>query len=305
MTSHVIPSYLSKDDLGPWGVFLQQIDRVTPYLGELAFWVESLKRPKRILIVDVPIKMDDGTVASLRRLPRAAQHLARARQGRGALPPGRDAVRGDGAGRLDDGQERRDRRALRRRQGRRAGRPARAVDGGARARHAALHQRDRHHHRPGQGHPGARRQHQRAGHGVDDGHLLGERRAARPPAWSPASRSRSAAASGATRPRAAACSSSARGGGEAASALPIRRRARLRAGLRQRRRRSPAELLRRCRRQGDDDPGRVGHDPQPARPRRAQADRAWSTRGRQHRRVPRCRGDRRTTQFWDVESRHS
>jgi len=62
MTSHVIPSYLSKDDLGPWGVFLQQIDRVTPYLGELAFWVESLKRPKRILIVDVPIKMDDGTV---------------------------------------------------------------------------------------------------------------------------------------------------------------------------------------------------------------------------------------------------
>ncbi|MBK7593009.1 MAG: Glu/Leu/Phe/Val dehydrogenase [Betaproteobacteria bacterium] len=63
MTSHVIPSYLSGDALGPWGVFLQQIDRVTPYLGELAFWIESLKRPKRILIVDVPIKMDDGSVA--------------------------------------------------------------------------------------------------------------------------------------------------------------------------------------------------------------------------------------------------
>jgi glutamate dehydrogenase (NAD(P)+) len=63
MTSHSIPSYLSGDALGPWGVFLQQIDRVTPYLGELAFWIESLKRPKRILIVDVPIKMDDGSVA--------------------------------------------------------------------------------------------------------------------------------------------------------------------------------------------------------------------------------------------------
>jgi glutamate dehydrogenase (NAD(P)+) len=63
MKSHAIPSYLSSDNLGPWGVFLQQIDRVTPYLGELAFWVESLKRPKRILIVDVPIKMDDGSVA--------------------------------------------------------------------------------------------------------------------------------------------------------------------------------------------------------------------------------------------------
>jgi glutamate dehydrogenase (NAD(P)+) len=33
-----------------------------PYLGELGYWVESLKRPKRILIVDVPIKLDDGTV---------------------------------------------------------------------------------------------------------------------------------------------------------------------------------------------------------------------------------------------------
>src|SRR4030095_1130722 len=62
VTHHAIPSYLSPDNLGPWGVFLQQIDRVTPYLGPLAYWVESLKRPKRILIVDVPIKMDDGSV---------------------------------------------------------------------------------------------------------------------------------------------------------------------------------------------------------------------------------------------------
>jgi glutamate dehydrogenase (NAD(P)+) len=36
---------------------------VTPYLGHLARWVETLKRPKRILIVDVPIQMDDGSVA--------------------------------------------------------------------------------------------------------------------------------------------------------------------------------------------------------------------------------------------------
>ena len=63
MHAHPIPSYLSGEKLGPWGIFLQQIDRVTPYLGELGFWIESLKRPKRILIVDVPIKMDDGTVA--------------------------------------------------------------------------------------------------------------------------------------------------------------------------------------------------------------------------------------------------
>jgi glutamate dehydrogenase (NAD(P)+) len=62
MSTHPIPSYLASAQLGPWGDFLQQIDRVTPYLGELAYWVESLKRPKRILIVDVPIKMDDGVV---------------------------------------------------------------------------------------------------------------------------------------------------------------------------------------------------------------------------------------------------
>jgi glutamate dehydrogenase (NAD(P)+) len=62
VSPHAIPSYLSADHLGPWGVFLQQVDRVTPYLGELQYWVESLKRPKRILIVDVPIKLDNGTV---------------------------------------------------------------------------------------------------------------------------------------------------------------------------------------------------------------------------------------------------
>ena len=60
---HEIPSYLKHDDLGPWGVYLEQIDRVTPYLGNLARWVETLKRPKRILVVDVPIERDNGTIA--------------------------------------------------------------------------------------------------------------------------------------------------------------------------------------------------------------------------------------------------
>ena len=60
---HALPSYLQADHLGPWGTYLQQVDRVTPYLGPLARWVETLKRPKRILIVDVPIEMDDGRIA--------------------------------------------------------------------------------------------------------------------------------------------------------------------------------------------------------------------------------------------------
>lgn len=62
-STHALPSYLQPDNLGPWGTFLSQVDRVTPYLGELSRWVETLKRPKKVLIVDVPIHLDDGTVA--------------------------------------------------------------------------------------------------------------------------------------------------------------------------------------------------------------------------------------------------
>ena len=62
-SSHPVPSYLQADHLGPWGNYLKQVDRVTPYLGKLSRWVETLKRPKRILIVDVPIELDNGTIA--------------------------------------------------------------------------------------------------------------------------------------------------------------------------------------------------------------------------------------------------
>ncbi len=61
--AHNLPSYLQPDGLGPWGNYLQQVDRVLPHLGNLSRWVETLKRPKRILIVDVPIELDNGTVA--------------------------------------------------------------------------------------------------------------------------------------------------------------------------------------------------------------------------------------------------
>lgn len=61
--THPLPSYLQADKLGPWGNYLQQVDRVIPHLGSLGRWAETLKRPKRVLIVDVPINMDDGTIA--------------------------------------------------------------------------------------------------------------------------------------------------------------------------------------------------------------------------------------------------
>src|SRR4051812_35006778 len=55
-------SYVTPSETSPWHTYLSQVDRVLPYLGNLARWAETLKRPKRALIVDVPIEMDDGTV---------------------------------------------------------------------------------------------------------------------------------------------------------------------------------------------------------------------------------------------------
>ncbi len=62
ITTAPIPSYLQPEGLGPWGIYLQQVERVLPYLGELARWADTLRRPKRTLIVDVPIHMDDGRI---------------------------------------------------------------------------------------------------------------------------------------------------------------------------------------------------------------------------------------------------
>jgi glutamate dehydrogenase (NAD(P)+) len=56
-------SYVHPTPDSPWGTYLSQVDRVTPYLGHLAKWAETLKRPKRALVVDIPIELDDGNVA--------------------------------------------------------------------------------------------------------------------------------------------------------------------------------------------------------------------------------------------------
>ena len=55
-------SYVSQKGGTAWDTYLSQVDRVLPYLGNLARWSETLKHPKRILIVDVPIELDNGTV---------------------------------------------------------------------------------------------------------------------------------------------------------------------------------------------------------------------------------------------------
>jgi len=56
-------SYVPNLPNGPWATYLAQIDQVTPYLGRLSRWTETLRRPKRALCVDIPIEMDDGRIA--------------------------------------------------------------------------------------------------------------------------------------------------------------------------------------------------------------------------------------------------
>jgi glutamate dehydrogenase (NAD(P)+) len=56
-------SFLNPAAPEPWASFIEQIDRVAPHMGVLSKWVDTLKHPKRILIVDVPVHRDDGTVA--------------------------------------------------------------------------------------------------------------------------------------------------------------------------------------------------------------------------------------------------
>jgi glutamate dehydrogenase (NAD(P)+) len=55
-------SYVTAGEGTPWRTYLSQVERVVPYLGPLARWADTLRRPKRALVVDVPIEMDDGTV---------------------------------------------------------------------------------------------------------------------------------------------------------------------------------------------------------------------------------------------------
>lgn len=55
-------SYVSATPDSAWATYLTQVDRVTPFLGSLSRFAETLKHPKRALIVDIPIEMDDGTI---------------------------------------------------------------------------------------------------------------------------------------------------------------------------------------------------------------------------------------------------
>ncbi len=53
-------SYITPTPHSPWGTYLAQIERVVPYLGPLAKLADTLRCPKRSLIVDIPVELDSG-----------------------------------------------------------------------------------------------------------------------------------------------------------------------------------------------------------------------------------------------------
>ena len=77
-------SYLPRGTGSAWEVYIEQLDRAASHLGELAPLLETLKHPKRVLIVDVPVRMDDGSLRHFEGY-RAQHNLARG--------PGKGGVR--------------------------------------------------------------------------------------------------------------------------------------------------------------------------------------------------------------------
>ncbi|MCZ7656072.1 MAG: hypothetical protein M5R42_20135 [Rhodocyclaceae bacterium] len=144
-----LPSHLSRENVGSWETYLEQVERVAPHLDRaLLPWIETLRRPKRSLIVDVPIKLDNGEVAHFEGY-RVHHNLSRG-PGKGGIRFHPDVTLSEvmALSRLDDHQERRGAGAFRRRQGRRARRPQNAFARRTRAPHPPLRQRTQHPARP-------------------------------------------------------------------------------------------------------------------------------------------------------------
>lgn len=69
-------SYASESSTSPWHHLPASNRSRRAYLGDLAFWIETLRHPKRALIVDIPVQMGRRYYPPFRRLPRPAQSLA-------------------------------------------------------------------------------------------------------------------------------------------------------------------------------------------------------------------------------------
>ena len=62
--TRTLPSYIRAGEPSAWESYLAQVERVAPLLPKpLHRFVETLRQPKRCLIVDVPIRLDSGEYA--------------------------------------------------------------------------------------------------------------------------------------------------------------------------------------------------------------------------------------------------
>ena len=153
-----------------------QLEQALPHAGIPEDVAERLRLPGAGSDPD-PSGADgrrDGT--DVPGLPGAALVGARADEGRHPLRPRRQPRRVCGARDVDDLEVRAPPPALRRREGRRALRPALALGARARPADPSIHRRPRPVHRLEAGHSGTGHGDERADDGLDDGHLLGARR---------------------------------------------------------------------------------------------------------------------------------
>ena len=169
-----IPSYLSAEHLGPWETYLVQIDRVEPHLSaELRPLAPLLTRPKRALIVDVPIRLDNGEIAHFEGY-RVQHNLSRG--------PGKGGIRYHPDVTLAEVMALSAWMTVKNAV---VNVPFGGAKGGVRVDPKLLsmpelerqvRRSDPRRHRADPRHPRAGHEHQPAGHGVDHGHLLDERR---------------------------------------------------------------------------------------------------------------------------------
>jgi glutamate dehydrogenase (NAD(P)+) len=60
----ILPTYAQSSEPGAWETYLEQVERAAPLLPkDLLPYIETLRQPKRCLIVDVPIRLDSGKYA--------------------------------------------------------------------------------------------------------------------------------------------------------------------------------------------------------------------------------------------------
>ena len=183
------------DDLNPW----LRIASLIQGAGELLGLDDGMIQTNRDTGAD-PRGRGPGAHGLRRRphvhgLAHPAQLLARPRQGRHSLSPERERRRDRGPQRRHVDQVRGRQHPLRRRQGRRQGRPVRALARRARTTHSSLRVLDRADDRTGPRHPRARHQHRHPGDELDHGHRVDAARTQPARSSSPASHSPLAARS--------------------------------------------------------------------------------------------------------------